>query len=303
MALDPQTLSQLSRNELASMARQAGVPGAGTLTRTELADELLQRTVPDTDRRRRLRGWFGTARDMLASLVERGLNLPDAAALIRGDAPSGEVRWQPPLATITLAKIYDAQGYRKRALAVLDDLLKREPEHPIALLMKSQWAPSIPAVAPTPEPAPKPGSKIETATFVTTGPTSARVTWDLDEDRFAALGGVYSGQLTLTIAAFCPLSDGTRVSQQTIDLHGASGEIEIDALPAGAALRSHLSWQFAGRVQILLVPAHREDVASSGASSGATEAATAPNAPNAKVPESRPAAPSSTGQPASAQAL
>lgn len=278
MALDPQTLLQHSRGELAAMARQAGVTGADTLTRTELADELLRLSVTDSARRRRLRGWFGTARDMLASLVERGLNLPDAAALIRGDAPAGEFRWQPPLATITLAKIYDAQGYRQRALDVLEDVLKREPEHAVALRMKSQWAVVVPAVvspavvslasdaqasdAPAqasdaavrrPDPSPALALKNETATFTSVGPTRALFLWDLDERRFAASGGARAGHLTLTVAAFCTLPDGTRLSQRVIDLDGASGQIEIQALPAGAVLRSCISWQFAGRTQILRV--------------------------------------------------
>ena len=245
MALDPQTLLQLSRGKLAAMVRQAGVTGAETLTKTELADELLRLSGPDNARRRRLRGWFGTARDMLASLVDRGLNLPDAAALIRGDAPSGEFHWQPPLATITLAKIYDAQGYRER-----------EPEHALALRMKEQWVPDAPAQtsdAPRPKPSPTLALKNETATFTTVGPTRARFAWDLDEQRLAASDGARAGQLTLTIAAFCTLPDGTRLSQKVIDLHSASGEIEIDALPAGAVLRSCVSWQFAGRSQILRV--------------------------------------------------
>jgi hypothetical protein len=318
MALDPQTLLQLSRQELANMARQVGVAAAETLTRSELADELLQRSVPDSDRRRRLRGWFGTARDMLASLVERGLNLPDAAALIRGDGTPGEFRWQPPLATITLAKIYDAQGYRQRALDVLTELLTREPDHPTALRLISEWSPPQHPMAPPPEseiripplpeeavasssvatPAtavpstrPPPRTK-ETATLQTNGPTSARVTWALDAARLATLGGAHSGQLVLTIAAYCGLPDGTRVTERDIELQGAAGEIEIDALPAGAVLRSRIAWTFAGRTEVLVVPTHAVEPSPATETKTETKTKTAP----------QPVATSTLAQPSSVQA-
>jgi hypothetical protein len=76
---------------------------------------------------------------MLASVVESGLNLPDAAKLIRGqnshEIPAGN---QTPVATVTLAEIYAAQGHRTRALRVLDDVLALEPGHEEALRVQAE---------------------------------------------------------------------------------------------------------------------------------------------------------------------
>jgi hypothetical protein len=71
--------------------------------------------------------------------VEQGLNLPDAAALIRGDfkfEPSKPI--QPPVATVTLAEIYGAQGHFKKALAMLDEVLAKEPDHETARKLRDR---------------------------------------------------------------------------------------------------------------------------------------------------------------------
>src|SRR5687768_983034 len=98
------------------------------MTRVELRDEIVRRAEPDPLEQRRARGWLGVARDMVASVVESGLNLPDAAALIRG---RGEFdgHGPPAVATVTLAQIYAAQGHHARALSVLDEVLAKEPDH------------------------------------------------------------------------------------------------------------------------------------------------------------------------------
>src|SRR5690606_20926869 len=90
---------------------------------------IIQRTVP-ADKREEARGLFGVARSMLASVVETGLHLPDAAKVIRGDNSYGvPIINQTPVATVTLAEIYATQGHRSRALKVLEDVLAEEPEH------------------------------------------------------------------------------------------------------------------------------------------------------------------------------
>src|SRR3954452_23229605 len=127
-------LDGLSRSDLIAKAEGLGVEKANVLTRAELADEILRRSVSDPIERRMVRGLLGIARDLVARVVERGLHLPDVAAVIRGSEPRES--WGPvaraPIATVTLAEIYAAQGHRSRALSVLDEVLDSEPEHEAA---------------------------------------------------------------------------------------------------------------------------------------------------------------------------
>jgi Tetratricopeptide repeat len=138
MSLDP-SLDQLSREELVERARELGANRPEVMTRVELRDEIVRLSEPDPAVRRRSRGWLGVARDLVASVVDAGLKLPGAAAAIRGDArPAEETTGPPPVATLTLAEIYLAQGHLERALAVLDEVLSAEPEHAAALALREQ---------------------------------------------------------------------------------------------------------------------------------------------------------------------
>ena len=177
MDFDPAELDTLSREDLILRARARGVERPEQMTRVELRDEIVRRSEPDLERQRRSRGWLGVARDLLASVVESGLNLPDAASAIRGDG-KGENEFQgpPPVATVTLAEIYAAQGHYEQALRMLDEVIEREPEHAAARTLRERIAeerdlgpgrrrkvvetkaetivtPQPPAVAPAPAPA------------------------------------------------------------------------------------------------------------------------------------------------------
>ena len=83
-AMHPRDLEGLARSDLIERAEALGVDKASLLTRAELADEIVRRTVDDPIERRIARGLLGVARDLVARVVERGLHLPEAAALIRG---------------------------------------------------------------------------------------------------------------------------------------------------------------------------------------------------------------------------
>lgn len=134
-------LERLDRDALIARAEGAGVTRARILTRPELVDELLLRSTPDPVARRRARGFFGVARDLLARVVERGLNLPDAAETIRAiGGPPPPVRRDAPAAlpTVTLAEIYAAQGHRERAVETLEGVLAREPDHGVARSLLGQ---------------------------------------------------------------------------------------------------------------------------------------------------------------------
>ena len=131
-------LQALSREELIAQAEQAGVPKPRVLTQAELIDEILKRTVGSEKERTRARGWLGRARDLLATVVEKGLHLPDAAAAIR-NGPKGWPPPPPPLPTVTLAEIYAAQGHLERAVAVLEEVLRREPDHQEARELRERF--------------------------------------------------------------------------------------------------------------------------------------------------------------------
>jgi hypothetical protein len=143
----------MTRDELVARARALGVERAELMTRVELHDELVRRAEPDPAEQRRARGWLGVARDLVASVVESGLNLPDAAALIRGREFDG--LGPSPVATVTLAQIYAAQGHHARAIAVLDQVLEKEPDHAAARALRERFLEEKQA------PAPKPRATIE----------------------------------------------------------------------------------------------------------------------------------------------
>lgn len=141
MDFDPAELDTLSREDLILRARARGVERPEQMTRVELRDEIVRRSEPDLERQRRSRGWLGVARDLLASVVESGLNLPDAAAAIRGDGTAvHDFQGPPPVATVTLAEIYATQGHYEQALRMLDEVIEREPEHGSARTLRDRIA-------------------------------------------------------------------------------------------------------------------------------------------------------------------
>lgn len=141
MDFDPAELDTLSREDLILRARARGVERPEQMTRVELRDEIVRLSEPDLERQRRSRGWLGVARDLLASVVESGLNLPEAAATIRGDAKSDiDLQGPPPVATVTLAEIYATQGHYDQALRMLDEVLQREPDHTSASSLRKRLA-------------------------------------------------------------------------------------------------------------------------------------------------------------------
>jgi hypothetical protein len=138
---DLSELDGLSRDELIRRARTLGVGRAELMTRVELRDEIVRLSESDPSKRRKSRGWLGVARDLVASVVEQGLHLPEAAALIRGEVSLTAIgKISRPVATVTLAEIYAAQGHLDRALGLLDEVLVKEPEHEAARALRDRLA-------------------------------------------------------------------------------------------------------------------------------------------------------------------
>jgi hypothetical protein len=138
MSVDLQALDQMSREDLIGRARVLGVERPEVMTRMELKDEIVRRSETDVVQRQRARGWLGVARDLVAGVVESGLNLPDAAALIRGEARENEWKGPPPVATVTLAEIYAHQGHLDRALGILDEVIAKESDHEAARALRER---------------------------------------------------------------------------------------------------------------------------------------------------------------------
>lgn len=162
---DTAHLETATRSELIARAEALGVEKADVLTRPELLDEIIKRTIADPIERRLARGFLGVARDLVARVVERGLHLPDAAAIIRGLQHVTLNPGTPPIATVMLAEIYAGQGHRARALAVLDEVLDKEPDHAAARRLRDRVlsleddqlatiAPPEPEIAPYVPPVP-----------------------------------------------------------------------------------------------------------------------------------------------------
>lgn len=127
---EQERLAKLTRKELVSGALELGIPRPELLTRSELVAEITR--VGEGGAVKRTAGFFGVARALLASVVEQGLNLPDAARRIRGSEPPQAPPAPAPLATITLAQIYGAQGHLEKALHTAEEILRAEPEHEAA---------------------------------------------------------------------------------------------------------------------------------------------------------------------------
>ena len=179
--MERSSLEALDRDTLIQRAEDAGVARARILTRPELVDELLLRDARSgsgdgRDGRRhdevqRARGFFGRARDLLARIVERGLNLPDAAERIRAASTPPPARTMPPaLPTVTLAEMYATQGHTARAVETLQRVLEQEPEHAAARALLNQLEePSYRSPTARPLPPEEPHElekleKLETAT-------------------------------------------------------------------------------------------------------------------------------------------
>jgi hypothetical protein len=126
--IDRRELYKMTRDQLIARAGKLGVSRPEVLTQAELTDEIISRST-SKPRRRKMRGWLGRARDLVARVVERGLHLPDAAKRFTTPPSALAAKAPPPLPTMTLAEIYAAQGYLAKAVEVLDEVLASDQAH------------------------------------------------------------------------------------------------------------------------------------------------------------------------------
>jgi hypothetical protein len=278
-------LERLDRDALIARAEDAGVTRARILTRPELVDELLLRTNVDPVAKQKARGFFGVARDLLARVVERGLNLPDAADRIRtlgGPLPS---RRSAPsaLPTVTLAEIYATQGHRDRAIETLEGVLARESDHAAARSLLGQLRderypvpePRLPPEDDEPPPvdppdedddvdgtretlAPEPMHMLDDAPLpplydvdecvaIPVDPRTLYVYWEV---RGATLDHARAthpaGALALRLFIVVPSWDGPESSTRDYDVTLPLGDFFARDLPPGAVVRVALGWKSGG---------------------------------------------------------
>ena len=275
-------LEGLDRDVLISRAEAAGVTRARILTRPELVDELLLRSATDQATKQRSRGLFGRARDLLARVVERGLNLPDAAERIRSvgsDLPPPGPRAPAALPTVTLAEIYAAQGHRSRAIETLDRVLAREPDHAAARALVAQLRdetypvppPRLPpeeeeeSIAPAAslserqaalpagpfEPthmlddAPLPTRyDVDECVAIPVDPRTLYVYWEVRERTLEYVRASRpGGTVALRFVIIVPTWDGPRSSVLDHDVHATFGDYFANDLPAGCVVRVAIGYR------------------------------------------------------------
>ncbi len=155
-------LEGLSREELIAKAEAVGVVRPRTLTIPELIDEILQADSKARGADKKGRGWFGRARDLLTSVIDRGLNQPGGPSRIRDGRPAPPA--PPPLPTVTLAEIYAAQGHLERAVATLDEVIERDPHHADAEQLRERFLTQLHKTKPS-TPPPVVEAKLEPLPF------------------------------------------------------------------------------------------------------------------------------------------
>jgi hypothetical protein len=252
MKQDRAVLEAMMREQLIAKALEVGVVKPEVLTRIELVDEILRLGTPDRDERRRVRGWLGVARDLLASIVEQGLNLPDAAALIRGDVSFKPVRApQAPVATVTLAEIYGAQGHFERAVEILDEVLSKEPEHRLARKLRDQLQERRGARSAAPAQDAVPAHVADDAVVLLCEPPSTLVYYELSGQTRRRASQTPDARLVVRLLEFRPYSGGAECITRELGVDGSDGVLRVDGIAPKAVVRGALG--LAGQERFLPV--------------------------------------------------
>jgi hypothetical protein len=268
-------LEAMQRDRLVERARAAGVERPEVLTRLELIDEILSMSIADEQERKAARGLLGRARDLVARVVEKGLNLPDAAQRLRTLAPPMAAwrRGPPPIATVSLAEIYAGQGHHNLALKVLDEVLEREPDHAYARELHARVIagraaaqtpvapePAPPAVAdppvvvaeepvrpaavvPPPPAPPRAAVPTRDALQLDVRQRLARLSWQLRPSTFArARVSKPDGHMILRLAFVEPGWEGPRVKTEDRPIDALTGRLDLAVSENTQGVCAALGW-------------------------------------------------------------
>jgi len=269
-------LNLLSRDELISQAEGLGVNDPRVLSQPELIDEILLRTVDSPSERRATRGWFGRARDLLKTVIDRGLHLPEAAARVTkrpSVAPGAGMR--EPYPTVTLAEIYVGQGHQSRAREVLGQVLEREPGHTGARAMldglereRSKAAREAASNVDAPAAALSNDAKSANASASDSGaeaddgelptrydvdevvaiavdPTTVYAYWEVRPATMAEAKHRHTrGRLVLRAVTVTPSHPGPISEERDITIDALCGDIYLSELDAGTNVRVSVGWRW-----------------------------------------------------------
>ncbi len=259
MLLDRRELETLSRQDLIEKALSLGVQHAEVLTRPELIDEIVSVSVADEHERRLARGLLGRARDLVARVVEKGLNMPDAASRLRTLAPplSAWRRGPPPIASVSLAEVYARQGHGALALKVLDEVLEREPDHGYAQRLRNEVANAAASASARPPPTDPAPSRVASEPLepcaeppqhdrlvVQTDGGSAVLLWSLRPSSFAhALAQRPQGRLVLRLLHAEPGLEGPSVRAEDVPIDALAGQLQMGLSPSEVEIFAALGWR------------------------------------------------------------
>ena len=259
MGMSRDELEAQSREALVVRAQSLGIPEASKLTRSELVDELLSATVTDDQERKAARGLLGRARDLVARVVEKGLHLPDAASRLRTlSGASGSEQDLEPLPTVALAHVYASQGHRKQALAILDDILRREPNNEPARDLHrdilAQYAsgrttesaaPASVDDSPLDSPPPHaPRIPTEDALHAELSADRVRLAWRLRPTAFARGRAKHpAGRLVLRLVHVIPTPAGPESLTDDREIDALSGSMDVKLPSDSASTCFALGWR------------------------------------------------------------
>lgn len=232
-------LEALGRDELLSRARRVAIPRPELMTRMELIEELVRIGALDDGDRRLAKSLLGKARDLVARVMDLGLHLPDAAQRLRASPQAADDAAAPaPLATMALAEVYATQGHRSQALAVLDQVLARDPNHVQALRLRAKLIdePSAPATAEAPPAAdatPAPASQAQPPRSSSELRAEARgemlvLSWRIRPLTYASrLALLRGGRLVLRVVRVEPSLPEPHIETVDREIDSFSGSIEV----------------------------------------------------------------------------
>jgi tetratricopeptide (TPR) repeat protein len=90
----------------------------------------------------RVEGGEAAIKQLLEHLLEGEAN-PDAASRLRRALEQLETAPGPPLATPTIAKLLEEQGHEDKALMVVEDVLRRNPDDERARAVRERLCPEV----------------------------------------------------------------------------------------------------------------------------------------------------------------
>jgi hypothetical protein len=212
----------IPRHELIALALDLGVDRPEQLSDAELLQHVSRASVgaqaeatpPAAPPAAPARGWFQVARNLVASMLEKGLNLPSAARVLRETVRTVPPQ-RPPFPTVTLAQIYIAQGHTQRAVATLQQVLRRDPKNPKARRLLS----TLPVQSET-------GSvQLERDVVVIVRKGSKLVLyWELTSATLTRLKEPHS--LELRVSLVTPSAQGAHASERVLSVAAQDGSTQ-----------------------------------------------------------------------------